>query len=244
MKQGDNPTFGFLMPDHHLHSYLRYLVEHPELLHSEIDGNSLDERKKADGENNSTGIGGALSMLGSVYGSGEEEDGDDTAITEKDLAEDSITVVNTTVSRDSEEPMEKAPKDESISRNLILSNKEKVHAVKKNSLIMAATKPKSVKNIKKEESSFLFPAAAEKSKNHDVGTTSKIEAPIIEPPPELKRLIGKIVEFISRNGKQFEATLIEQDSKPERFPFLLPSNQYHPYYLKVLQKAQEVCFLL
>ncbi|KAK2991705.1 hypothetical protein RJ640_019497 [Escallonia rubra] len=42
------------------------------------------------------------------------------------------------------------------------------------------------------------------------------------------------------NGKQFEAVLAEQDSAHERFPFLLPSNQYHPYYLKALQNAQEV----
>lgn len=229
VKQGDNPTFGFLMPDHHLHAYFRYLVEHPELLHSEIDEKSQDERKKAGGEhNNSNGVGGALSLLGSVYGSGEDEDGDDA--------------VNPSFSHDAKkvESMENAAKDESISRKPILSNKEKVPAVKKNSSIIAS-KPKSVKGIKKEDNSGLFSAAEEKSKNYDIGATSK--SLISEPPPELKRLIDKLVEFIMRNGKQFEATLIEQDSKHERFPFLLPSNQYHPCYLKSLQTAQEVCFL-
>jgi len=52
VKQGDNPTFGFLMPDNHLHAYFRYLVDHPELLHFDIDGNSQNEREKADSEHN------------------------------------------------------------------------------------------------------------------------------------------------------------------------------------------------
>ncbi|KAI3466265.1 hypothetical protein Pfo_022928 [Paulownia fortunei] len=241
VKQGDNPTFGFLMPDNHLHAYFRYLVEHQELLHSEFDGKSQYEGKNAGSKhNNSSGVGGALSLLGSVYGSGEEEDGDDTAKTQKDFTKDNTNAVNATISHDSKngESMENASKDESASKNPILSNKEKVLAVKKNSLIVAS-KPKSVKGIKKVDSSGLFSVPAEKSKNYDIGVTSKIEPLVIEPPPELKRLIDKLVEFILRNGKQFEATIIEQDSKHVRFPFLLPSNQYHPYYLKVLQTAQE-----
>ncbi|KAK2991929.1 hypothetical protein RJ640_002903 [Escallonia rubra] len=46
------------------------------------------------------------------------------------------------------------------------------------------------------------------------------------------------LQFVSENGKQFEAVLAEQDSAHGRFPFLLPFNQYHPYYLKALQNAQ------
>ncbi|KAK2978677.1 hypothetical protein RJ640_013870, partial [Escallonia rubra] len=53
-------------------------------------------------------------------------------------------------------------------------------------------------------------------------------------------LKSKQVEFILKNGKQFEAVLAEQDSAHGRFSFLLPSNQYHPYYLKALQNAQKV----
>ncbi|KAH6775768.1 hypothetical protein C2S52_013329 [Perilla frutescens var. hirtella] len=221
VKQGDNPTFGFLMPDHHLHAYFRYLVEHPELLHTEIGDKSQDERKTAGSEHNYPGnVGGALSLLGSVYGSGEEEDGDDASPSHDAKIMDSV---------------ETAVKDESISRKPILSNKDKVPAVKKNSSIIGS-KPKSVKGIKKEDNSGLFSAAEEKLKNHGIGATSK---QILEPPPELKRLIDKLVEFVMRNGKQFEATLLEQDSKLERFSFLLPSNQYHSYYLNALQASQE-----
>jgi len=50
----------------------------------------------------------------------------------------------------------------------------------------------------------------------------------------------KIVEFILTNGKEFEAKLIEQDRTTGRFPFLLSSNPYHPFYLKFLQETQEV----
>ncbi|KAL9160035.1 hypothetical protein ABFS82_08G174000 [Erythranthe guttata] len=234
VKQGDNPTFGFLMPDHHLHPYFRYLIEHPELLHSEIDGNSQHEKKRAGSEDITNGVGGALSLLGSVYDSEEEEESNDTAKIEKNTAEDGINAVNTIAARGSKESMESSSKDESVPRNPILSGKEKVPAVKKTSLI-TVSKPKSMKGVKKEDNSGLFSTAAEKS----IGTTSKIEPLIIEPPPELMRLIDKVIEFITRNGKQFEATLIEQDTEHTRFPFLRPSNLYHPYYLNVLQKAQE-----
>ncbi|KAL8509907.1 hypothetical protein ACS0TY_016940 [Phlomoides rotata] len=224
VKQGNNPAFGFLMPDHHLHAYFKYLVEHPELVHSEFDEKSQDERKKTGSEhNNSNSAGGALSLLGSVYGSGEDEDGDDA--------------VNPSATHDTEkvESVENAVKDEPISRKPILFNKENVPAVKKNSSIFAF-KPKSLKSTKKD-SSGLYSSVEDKSKNNEIGATSK--PPILEPPPEFKRLIEKLVEFVMRNGKQFEATLLEQDSKHMRFPFLLPSNQYHPYYIKALQAAQE-----
>ncbi|KAL3851192.1 hypothetical protein ACJIZ3_013074 [Penstemon smallii] len=219
------------MPDHHLHAYFRFLVEHPELLNSESDGKSQDESKKAGGEHiDQKGVGGALSLLGSVYGTGEEEDGDDTANTEKNVPQDNVSVVNNTMSQGSKNLKSKngLAKDEPVP---ILSNKEKILGVKKNSSI-TKTKSGSVKGIKKD-------AAEGKSSSLAMEHTSKIEPIILEPPPDLKRVINKLVEFIMRNGKQFEATLIEQDTEHGRFPFLLPSNHYHPYYLKVLQTAQE-----
>lgn len=225
VKQGDNPTFGFLMPDHHLHAYFRYLVEHPELLHPEIDEKCQDERKTVGTEHmDSSNTGGALSLLGSVYGSGEDEDGDDA--------------VNASPSHDAKnmESVETAAKDESISGKSILSKKDKVPAVKKNASVIGS-KHKSVKGTKKEDNFGLFSTKEEKLRNHGIGATSK---PIVEPPPELKRMVDKLVEFVLRNGRQFEATLLEQDSKLERFPFLLSSNQYNPYYLKALEAAQEV----
>ncbi|KAF7140543.1 hypothetical protein RHSIM_Rhsim06G0220200 [Rhododendron simsii] len=78
VKQGDNPTFGFLMPDHYLHAYFRFLVDHQDLVQSSTDGKTETE-KKGNAESNQTDgvVAGALSLLGSVYGSGEDEDGAD-----------------------------------------------------------------------------------------------------------------------------------------------------------------------
>ncbi|GFP84863.1 splicing factor suppressor of white-apricot homolog [Phtheirospermum japonicum] len=222
VKQGDNPTFGFLMPGHHLHAYFRFLVEHPELVHSESDGKSQDEQKKSASDHN--GVDGALTLLGSVYGSGEEEDGDDDVEPEKDdVSHDS------THSRNSHSSMKI---DEPVSKNPILSNRDKVFCVKKNTVIIAS-KSGTAKGV--EEKSCLL----DKAKRLTTGMTCKIEPVILEPPPELKRLIDKLAELIMRNGEQFEATLIEQNNNHGKFSFLLPSNPYHSYYLKVLQMAQE-----
>ena len=66
VKQGSNPVFGFLMPDHHLHVYFRFLVDHPKV---------LDADNKADRKHVEKGSvqGEDLSLLGSVYGTGDDE---------------------------------------------------------------------------------------------------------------------------------------------------------------------------
>lgn len=250
VKQGNNPTFGFLMPDHSLHAYFRFLVDHPELLQSDSDLNAQNDGTKTSDEHKvRDGAGGALSMLGSVYGFGEDEEpanGDDPGSKVSSAAVDSLDISN--ISR----PLERAEssskvfendeeeKDEKVSTHSLRSikDKEKAPALKKNNLI-SASKSGSRSSMRKEDD-FSSSAASEKTKADisGLGAVSKT-GPVVEPPSELKRLIDKIVEFILRNGKQFESTLIEQDSKHGRFPFLLPSNRYHPYYLKVLQKAQE-----
>lgn len=251
VKQGNNPTFGFLMPDHGLHAYFRFLVDHPELLQSDSDLNAQSEGTKTTSieHKEHDGVGGALSMLGSVYGFGEDEEpanGDDPGSRVSSAAVDSLDT--SSISR----PLERAESsskafengvkemDEKVSTHSLRSSKdkEKAPALKKNNLI-SASKSGSRSNMRKEDA-FSSSAALEKIKADisGLGAVSKT-GPLVEPPSELKKLIDKIVEFILRNGKQFESTLMEQDSKHGRFPFLLPSNQYHPYYLKVLQKAQE-----
>lgn len=250
VKQGNNPTFGFLMPDHGLHAYFRYLVDHPELLQSDSDLNAQSEGPKTSNEHKEhDGGGGALSMLGSVYGFGEDEEpanGDDPGSRVSSVQVESLDTSN--ISRplgraeSSSKAFENGEKetDERGSTHSLRSSKdkEKVPSLKKNNLV-SASKSGSRSSMRKE-SDFSSSAVAEKTKTDmsGLGAVTKT-GPMVEPPFELKRLIDKIVEFILRNGKQFESTLMEQDSKHGRFPFLLPSNQYHPYYLKVLQKAQE-----
>ncbi|CAN4117805.1 unnamed protein product [Withania somnifera] len=228
VKQGDNPTFGFLMPDHGLHAYFRFLVDHPELLQSDsgLDKNTSNELKEHDG------TGGALSMLGSVYGVSS------AAVDVLDTSNISCPLERAEVSSKAFENGEKE-KDEKVSSHSLRSskNKEKAPTLKNNNLINVS-KSGSRSSIQKEGG--FSSSALEKTKADisGLGALSKT-GPLVEPPSELKKLIDKIVEFILKNGKQFELTLMELDSKHGRFLFLLPSNQYHPYYLKALQKAQE-----
>ncbi|XP_009762485.1 uncharacterized protein LOC142182631 isoform X1 [Nicotiana tabacum] len=249
VKQGDNPTFGFLIPDHDLHAYFRFLVDHPELLQPGSDvkaqnevGKDSNEQKEHDGR------GGALSLLGSVYESGEDEElanGDDPGSKVTSATLDTLSALNVSspIERaDSSKEFEKdeKEKDERVSTNSLRSSKdkEKAAALKKNNLINAS-KSGIRSNMRKEDDGGSSAASRKtKAEVSGLGVVSKT-GPLVEPPSDLKKLINKIVEFILKNGKQFESTLMEQDSKHGRFPFLLPTNQYHPYYLKILQKALE-----
>ncbi|XVF33964.1 hypothetical protein REPUB_Repub18cG0016500 [Reevesia pubescens] len=237
VKQGDNPTFGFLMPDHPLHPYFRFLVDHQELLSC----NSVDEETKADGALDPAGSargGGALSLLGTAYGSGEDDEGameNATEVKRKKSVEAGVAINVTSIdgSEQKESSLNVNGKDETVTKHLAPLN-EKTSLIKRNHLI-TTVKAGTSTGMKKESDA----SAAEKSQASSLPPSSKVELPVVEPPSDLKRVIDKIVEFILKNGRQFEAVLVEQDVKHGRFPFLLPSNLYHPYYLKVLQKAEK-----
>lgn len=240
VKQGDNPTFGFLMPDHHLHSYFRFLVDHLEVLHSDAE-----EKPQIDkiSDTEPGGGGGALSLLGSLYGFGEDDDGAaEYALTSEEKVSDGAISSSAAVSHMSEKTVSpKSISNDAVSNHPVNSQdkvpakpKDKVFVVKRNSFT-SGLKAGSGSGIRKEVESIGSPSAtAEKSR-----PSSMAPASMIEPPSEMKKMIAKIVEFIMKNGKQFEAVLIEQDSEHGRFPFLLPSSQYYQYYLKVLQEVQK-----
>ncbi|XP_015973058.1 uncharacterized protein LOC107496341 isoform X2 [Arachis duranensis] len=238
VKQGDNPTFGFLMPDHRLHSYFRYLVDHQELLTIDNNGNSSMDKNRSQGLDQT---GGALSLLGSVYGSGEDEEGtnENTQEVERKVCEDSVGAANNASmeTEQAESSSDAAKKDGSISKNPVSSLKEKVPVIKRNHSI-SNVKAVAASKEKTSDASDSVTNAADKS-HTPVPNTTKISLPIVEPPSDLKRAIEKIAEFIVNNGKQFEAVLAEQDRAHGRFPFLVPSNRYHTYYLKVLQTTEE-----
>lgn len=244
VKQGDNPTFGFLMPDHHLHAYFRFLVDHQELLGSSTGGKNQEEEKKVNSEHNQTvdvGESGALSLLGSVYGSGEDEDGA-TEEGSKPKDSDSGRILDDTTNPDklgrSEFSANLDEKDQKPPKLQVLTSKEKDPASKRIRSINTV-KVGTNSSLKKDSEAF---AAAEKSLASALPSALKVETLVLEPPSDLKKLVEKIVEFILKNGREFEAVLAEQDTKYGRFPFLLPSNPFYPYYLKALQKAQEVRF--
>ncbi|GAB2277766.1 hypothetical protein Dimus_012469 [Dionaea muscipula] len=243
VKQGDNPSFGFLMPHHHLHPYFRYLVNHQELLKISIDGNSHRDNAE-DNRTDSVGAGGALSLLGSVYGSVEDEDGvaEGAEVTnQKDSFDDASAAGGVTSSQQSVQPNSggrASQKDETVSKGS--------HVSKDNALPSSTTRISNAMKTgtaggKKKESGLLSSShpLGDKAKASAVSSISKVEMPVIEPSSDLKRLVDRIVEIILKNGKEFETVLVEQDKTHGRFEFLLPSHRYHPYYLKVLQRAQE-----
>ncbi|KAK9689224.1 hypothetical protein RND81_09G044300 [Saponaria officinalis] len=229
VKQGDNPTFGFLMPHHHLHPYFRYLVDHQELLKADNDSKSQEEKP------NGVQASGALSLLGSVYGSGEDED----AAAEIDRgsgqtvsggAPSAADIPKTDQSVQTLSAGDGAHKDDTVSIRPQLSKMKasidskhgRVSSMKINGNILS-----------------LISSSTEKTKTTSLFPLSHVETSLVDPPSDIKRSVDRIVEIILKNGKDFEAVLIEQDKKRGKFPFLLPSNQYNPYYLRVLKKAQE-----
>ncbi|CAK7324569.1 unnamed protein product [Dovyalis caffra] len=245
VKQGDNPTFGFLMPDHNLHPYFRFLVDHEELLKSDIDSKSIEEENIVENVlDQAGGPAGALSLLGSVYGSGEDETGattDAPAALKKDSNE-AVNADNVIVSPGSEEGgsfLNFSGKGKASSKHPVIPSKERAHLVRRNRSINVVKAGTTTRARKEGDFLGMVSSTVDKLQTCDSSSWSKVETAIVEPPSDLKRVVEKIVEFILRNGKEFEAVLVQQDTRHGRFPFLLPSNQYHPFYLNALKNAQE-----
>nr|CAB3478031.1 unnamed protein product [Digitaria exilis] len=229
VKQGNNPTFGFLMPDHNLHSYFRYLVDHPQLLKDgadAVDTNKGNKTVNFEGEHASSG--GALSLLGTAYDSGDD-DGDTAPPGSKGM--DGHVKPASTLP-DNKEP----GKDQRVlSETASASVKSKPLLMKKNPMI-TGNRIIAAQRVDVEDTITASTTAKSEKINSDLSETKEM---ILEPPSFMKSTMEKIVEFILRNGKEFEAKLIEQDRTTGRFPFLLSSNPYHSYYLKFLQETQE-----
>ncbi|XP_071730681.1 uncharacterized protein [Rutidosis leptorrhynchoides] len=233
VKQGDNPTFGFLMPDHHLHPYFRFLVDNQHLLQSDNEKTSTTE--------NPSGA-GALSLLGSVYGNVEDDDGGVEPVSlsvdvDPTKSHASSVDVDPTKSHAPGKTILPAVKDEPVSK-LSVPSKEDA-PVQKRSPSLNSLKAERTSSMKKDESLDSLSVVPDKLRASSLPPIPKTEQMVLDPPYDMKRLVDKIVEFIIKNGRQFEAVLMEQDRGHGRFPFLLPSNIFHPYYLKVLQQAQE-----
>ncbi|XP_037810556.1 LOW QUALITY PROTEIN: protein suppressor of white apricot [Lucilia sericata] len=58
-------------------------------------------------------------------------------------------------------------------------------------------------------------------------TPPKLEFPL--PPESLQNIIDKTAVYVIKNGRQFEETL--RSKSVERFTFLLPDNEFYPYYM-------------
>lgn len=58
---------------------------------------------------------------------------------------------------------------------------------------------------------------------------------MIEPPNSVREIIDKTVEFVQKNGPDFEKRLQKNSGSSEKFKFFEPNNEYHEYYIKKLR---------
>ncbi|KAL6840496.1 hypothetical protein ACP4OV_030306 [Aristida adscensionis] len=237
VKQGSNPTFGFLMPDHHLHSYFRYLVDRPQLLKDDSDASDTNKVDKiANSGSEHTSSGGALSLLGTAYDSEDDEEGTCPA-SSKGMDPGNSTSADVQ-GRGKSVPTisdNKVGKVQAATAESATTVKGKPILTKKNPML---TGNSIVASHREKGKDTVVASTTGKSQNSSSGLSETKEL-ILEPPSFMKRTMEKIVEFIIKNGKEFEDKLIEQDRTTGRFPFLLSSNPYRSYYLKMLQEAQE-----
>eukprot|EP00898_Chlorokybus_atmophyticus_P007557 jgi/Chlat1/7802/Chrsp66S07252 len=57
------------------------------------------------------------------------------------------------------------------------------------------------------------------------------------PPPDIKQVIDKMVEYVRKNGLEFEISIKVREKMNPKFAFLLPWNQWNPYYVAVAAKS-------
>ncbi|XP_051225579.1 uncharacterized protein [Lolium perenne] len=238
VKQGSNPTFGFLMPDHHLHSYFRYIVDHPQLLKDGSDADTNKGNTTVMSENeHAAPSSGALSLLGAVYESGgEDEDVLPASSKSTDSGNDAVLPEKGHKGCASHIHDKEMKKEPTVTEEALTADKDKPIFTKKNPAITGNSI--TAAHREKVKGAMVALTTSTKSENSKLSVSDTKEV-ILEPPSFMKGTVEKIVEFILRNGKEFEEKLIAQDRMTGRFPFLLPNNPYHSYYLKILQETQE-----
>ncbi|XP_058112239.1 uncharacterized protein LOC131255513 isoform X2 [Magnolia sinica] len=197
VKQGDNPTFGFLIPHHHLHVYFRFLVEHQELLKAETDLKPPDEEKVESGQNQAGGIaGGALSLLRSIYGSGEDEDGalqivSESKETEPGNSVDAVNILFSHGSNQAESSTYLAVENEAAIKHLSVASNKKASSPKRSPCVTAVSVGT---NSKKRETETFGSIHFSVDKLHTpMLSMSDVEEPfILEPPSSIKQAVDKI----------------------------------------------------
>merc|ERR1719326_1854056 len=58
---------------------------------------------------------------------------------------------------------------------------------------------------------------------------------LIAPPPELRSIVDVTVDYVVRNGINFEGELRKRQQSNRKFDFLIPGNPYYKWYKWKLQ---------
>ncbi|GLI60020.1 hypothetical protein VaNZ11_002084, partial [Volvox africanus] len=53
---------------------------------------------------------------------------------------------------------------------------------------------------------------------------------VILPPPDIRAIIDKTAQFVSKNGVEFEKRILSNEKNNVKFNFLVPTDPYHAYY--------------
>lgn len=54
---------------------------------------------------------------------------------------------------------------------------------------------------------------------------------VIIPPPDIRSVVDKTAQFVARNGKSFEARILNSgEGKSSKFNFMKQYDPYHAYY--------------
>ncbi|CAM6096746.1 unnamed protein product [Calypogeia fissa] len=272
VKQANNPTFGFLMPDHHDHEYFHFLVAHPEYVGIGPPVQQVEAAEVAVAASSEEAEGG-LSLLGTAYGDADEdeEEGDREGEANKDQAEElqavaaedikmiedvtkehidggsdhgAISNRSSTINLTTTDEAENATKDTGDSLEGSLGSDFSKSAGQSSEALVVRMADFSSGTQEPVppglEPSFL--SSGEKEGHEVHGLSGDLDNQVLtykEPPTRLRLIIDKMVEFISRNGKEFEAIVKERDKTDHRFPFFLPWNEYYPYYVKELESARQ-----
>ncbi|KAH9305791.1 hypothetical protein KI387_010195, partial [Taxus chinensis] len=202
-----------------------FLVDHLEVLKVDKKSDSEQIAKSTTGE--------AISLLGSVYGTGDDEDEGTThlfVLTKEGSLMQDYPVDNIAFSEDTCNLLENETYATPNHVSLVTDKKASILERSKcmSNDVLGAHTPNLTNLVKND----LLSVQTSDEKVKDI-------TQILEPPLFLKHIVQKIAEFIVRNGKEFEGIIMNQDRSTGRFPFLLPFNQYHTYYLKVMEATQK-----
>merc|ERR1712113_1117437 len=66
------------------------------------------------------------------------------------------------------------------------------------------------------------------------------EIKLIRPPADIRAIIDKTAQFVSKNGIAFEQKILIQQSKNAKFNFLKTQDPYHNYYIDQLKNNSSV----
>ena len=62
---------------------------------------------------------------------------------------------------------------------------------------------------------------------------------IILPPPDVRAIIDKTAEYVSKNGTSFEAKIRDSQSGNLKFAFLDSEDPYHGYYQEKIKRLND-----